>query len=137
MELSLDKFQATDEIKKNVWVVTEKIHGANFSCHTDGTECIFARRRDFLKANEGFYNFRKADFMKDLPEKVNKIFKKVQELITNHEISQVIVFGELFGGMVYFNIVITVFSRKMFFINKKILVFSELCKFLIVFFRFL
>lgn len=98
MELSLDKFQATDEIKKNVWVVTEKIHGANFSCHTDGTECIFARRRDFLKANEGFYNFRKADFMKDLPEKVNKIFKKVQELITNHEISQVIVFGELFGG---------------------------------------
>ena len=99
MALSLDPFKdAFKSLDKEEWVVLEKVHGANFSCHTNGEECKFARRRDFLKENEGFYNYKKADFMKAFGEKAKHIFKRVQELLVGKEVAQVIIYGEVFGG---------------------------------------
>eukprot|EP00794_Sanderia_malayensis_P006659 gene6659-7411_t len=40
----------------------------------------------------------KAEFFKDLPEKITEIFKEVQKLKCDVNVGQVIVFGELFGG---------------------------------------
>ena len=100
MSLTLDRFQSDIEmLRKETWVVLEKVHGANFGCYTDGKECKFARRRDFLKENEGFYSYKKAEFMKDLPEKMIEIYRRVQAMVDGKEITQVIVFGEVFGGM--------------------------------------
>ena len=40
----------TDDFKKDdvKWVVTEKIHGANFSVYYDGTTVQFAKRNSFV-----------------------------------------------------------------------------------------
>ena len=100
MALSLKNYEdgTSEKLSKEEWVVTEKVHGANFSCHTDGKECRYARRRDFLKENEGFYDFKKADFMTDFSAKVLDIFQRVKEIVNDGEIFHVIVYGELFGG---------------------------------------
>lgn len=39
---------------KTDWVVTEKIHGANFGICTDGFEVRFAKRKEFLQPGEDF-----------------------------------------------------------------------------------
>ncbi len=98
MAVSLDRFKGIEKALKEEWIVTEKVHGANFSCHTDGKDCVFARRRDFLKENEVFYNYKSAEFFKGLTENVVGIFEDVQKLKIDENVVQVIVFGELFGG---------------------------------------
>ena len=99
MALSLDPFKdAFKRLEKEEWIVLEKVHGANFSCHTDGKGCKFARRRDFLKENEGFYSYKGADFMKGFCDKALHIYKRVQELNCDKEIAQVVIYGEIFGG---------------------------------------
>ena len=99
MALSLDPFKdAFKRLEKEEWIVLEKVHGANFSCHTDGTGCKFARRRDFLKENEGFYSYKGADFMKGFCDKALHIYKRVQELNCDREIAQVVIYGEICGG---------------------------------------
>ena len=99
MALSLDPFKGDYKtLEKEEWIVVEKVHGANFGCYTNGKECKFARRRDFLKENEGFYNYKKADFMKDFPDKALQIYHRVQEWVSDKEVGQVILFGEIFGG---------------------------------------
>ena len=100
MALTLDPFKENFiRLSKEDWIVLEKVHGANFSCHTNGEECKFGRRRDFLKDNEGFYNYKKTDFMKGFCDKALHIFKRVQEMIVDKEVSQVTIFGEIFGGV--------------------------------------
>ena len=99
MALSLDRFtDAIRRLDKEEWIVLEKVHGANFSCHTDGKECKFARRRDFLKEIEGFYSYKEADFMKGFDDKAVHIYKRVQELNCGQEIAQVVIYGEICGG---------------------------------------
>ena len=99
MALTLDPFKdAFSRLSKEEWIVSEKVHGANFSCHTDGEECKFARRRDFLKENEGFYNYKNAEFMNGFCDKAMHIFKRVQEILVDKDIAQVVIYGEIFGG---------------------------------------
>ena len=40
--------------RKTDWVVTEKIHGANFGIVTDGLSILFAKRKNFLDSGEDF-----------------------------------------------------------------------------------
>ena len=98
MANDLSKFVDVNEFQKTKWVVTEKIHGANFSFHTDGEVVRVARRRDFLEENENFFNCHTATFMETYPDKVRKIHGLVIERFSEKEIDQVSVYGELFGG---------------------------------------
>jgi RNA ligase len=45
------------QLAKVDWVVTEKIHGANFAMRTDGNETVFAKRKEFLKEDEDFFGY--------------------------------------------------------------------------------
>ncbi len=80
--------------KKTDWVVTEKIHGANFGISTDGSEVRFAKRKEFLPPDENFFDYQ--SLKNKLAHQVKEIFKILQAERTR--LFRVAVYGELFGG---------------------------------------
>lgn len=95
---SLDKWNLTESdyraFKKTDWVVTEKIHGANFCIIADGYEVRFAKRKEFLQPNEDFFNHQSLE--NKLIHQVQEIFRVIQAKYP-HTL-RVSVYGELFGG---------------------------------------
>jgi Rnl2 family RNA ligase len=79
---------------KTHWVVTEKIHGANFCIVTDGEIVRFAKRKEFLESGEDFFGFK--SFESQLVPQVREIFQMLQAA-SNHPLC-VSIYGELFGG---------------------------------------
>lgn len=80
--------------KKTTWVVTEKIHGANFCIVTDGSEVRFAKRKEFLQPDEDFFGHQSLQIK--LIQQVKEIFKIIQ---TERQATfRVSVYGELFAG---------------------------------------
>jgi len=98
MSQDMSKFVLDREFNKIQWMVTEKIHGANFSFHTDGETVRVARRRDFLQSRENFYNYLTASFYEFTPDKIKNVFRNLEKLFPDEELIQVSVYGELFGG---------------------------------------
>jgi Rnl2 family RNA ligase len=112
------------KIEKKKWVVTEKIHGANFSfVYETATSTIrFARRRDYLDWNESFFGFQ--ILVAELEERIQGVFDEIaatqstwQWANTNlkdedgqhqhnvlgngdndTDLLKIIIYGELFGG---------------------------------------
>ncbi|WP_284462956.1 RNA ligase, Rnl2 family [Chryseobacterium sp.] len=77
-----------------VFIVQEKVHGANFSFFTDGKEIKIAKRTAFIEKNEKFYN---AHYILERYKKnVIDVFQKVKTMYPNVE--TVVIYGELFGG---------------------------------------
>jgi Rnl2 family RNA ligase len=76
------------------WVITEKVHGGQFSIYFDGAEFRASSRTAFLTDDLDFYNWQKV--LVDNREKIKQIYDTLKS--TNKDISQVIVYGELFGG---------------------------------------
>ncbi|MDF2932172.1 MAG: hypothetical protein K0R36_1503 [Chryseobacterium sp.] len=77
-----------------VFIVQEKVHGANFSFFTDGKEIKIAKRTAFIEKDEKFYN---AHQMLELYRKnVIDLFGKVKTIYPDLE--TVVIYGELFGG---------------------------------------
>lgn len=75
------------------WVVTEKVHGANFSFVTNGSEVRCAKRRSFLAEDEQFYCWKK---VRDRhAAAVLRLFAEVARL---HEARFVHLYGEIYGG---------------------------------------
>lgn len=79
---------------KEIYVVQEKVHGANFSFLTNGKEVKIAKRTDFIHENEIFYNAQKV--AEKYHSKVLRLFEKVKESFP--DVMTVVVYGELFGG---------------------------------------
>lgn len=80
--------------KKVDWVVTEKIHGANFGIVTDGSEVRFAKRKEFLDSGEDFFGY---SLLRDkLVCQSKEIFKILQFEKIN--LQKIFIYGELFGG---------------------------------------
>lgn len=89
------------------WVVTSKIHGANLSIWFDGSEFKIAKRSDFFASGkkvddthyfvEGsdFYNYQEALQVDSVLHKVDTIF---QIFKNSTDVTQIAVYGELFGG---------------------------------------
>ncbi|MBD2743706.1 RNA ligase family protein [Coleofasciculus sp. FACHB-1120] len=80
--------------KKTAWVVTEKIHGANFCIITDGSEVRFAKRKEFLQPDEDFFGHQSLQIK--LAQQVKDIFQNLQA--ERPQTFIVSVYGELFGG---------------------------------------
>ena len=98
MSNDLSKFVYDSKYLETKWVVTEKIHGANFSFHTNGELVRVARRRGFIRDDERFFDYRTGKFMKTHPDKVRKIYALVTKTLNEKDLEQVSVYGELFGG---------------------------------------
>ncbi|MEL7244668.1 MAG: RNA ligase family protein [Cyanobacteria bacterium J06573_2] len=95
---NLNKWNLTESdyqnLRKTDWVVTEKIHGANFGIVTDGLEVRFAKRKQFLDSGEDFFGYQ---ILKEkLVFKVKQIFQILQAQKNNLE--KIFIYGELFGG---------------------------------------
>lgn len=80
--------------RKTDWVVTEKIHGANFAILTDGHQVQFAKRKEILEDGEDFFGY----FLlkKQLENQALEVYNKVKNLFPDTR--QVTLYGELFGG---------------------------------------
>ena len=94
----LTKHSVTTEVENEQWIVTEKVHGANFSFHVTADEIKLARRRDFLKEGENFFGYRDAKFMKTHHEQIRAVHEHVMKQYPDEEINKVTIWGELFGG---------------------------------------
>lgn len=86
-------YKLDDKKNSSVWVVTEKVHGANFSVLCDGSQVAFAKRSRLLHEDESFYQYQRV--MDDLSLKVFSLWNALEE---TGPIELVTVYGELFGG---------------------------------------
>lgn len=77
-----------------VFIVQEKVHGANLSFFTDGKEIKIAKRTAFIEQDEKFYNAH--DILERYRKNVIHIFEKVKAVYPDME--TVVIYGELFGG---------------------------------------
>jgi Rnl2 family RNA ligase len=95
---SLNQLQLSESdyrlLKKVDWVVTEKIHGANFGITTDGVKVEFAKRKELLQAGEDFFGYltKKAQ----LEAQAKEVFTILQAKAP--DLQRVTIYGELFGG---------------------------------------
>ena len=70
--------------KNEIWCVTEKLHGTNFSLLKDGK---FGRKSNILKEDENFYNYQ--EYKETLVEIANRTFEKIPKAVQ--------IYGEFFG----------------------------------------
>lgn len=81
-------------LKKTPWVVTEKIHGANFCFMTNGQEIRCAKRKFFLTPQENFFAYHTV--LKRLESSIYACFCAIQTLYP--KLQSIHLYGELFGG---------------------------------------
>ncbi|BAZ17962.1 hypothetical protein NIES4071_98430 [Calothrix sp. NIES-4071] len=95
---SLNQLQLSESdyrlLKKVDWVVTEKIHGANFGITTDGVRIDFAKRKELLQPGEDFFGY--LDKKPQLEVQVKEVFNILQTKIPG--LQRATIYGELFGG---------------------------------------
>lgn len=81
-------------LRKARWVVTEKIHGANFCFVVEGDTVRCANRRALLAESDSFFGFQR---VRDaLQEQVREVAARVCKACPNT--IRVFLYGELFGG---------------------------------------
>lgn len=77
------------------WVMTEKVHGANFSFSVTGETVLCAKRSGYLSDDARFYNFQHVK--NELSASIQKAFSLIK--LESPEVEQVVFYGELFGGL--------------------------------------
>lgn len=77
-----------------IYVVQEKVHGANTCFLCDGTDIQFAKRTAIVADGEIFYDYE--SLMDEHRERVLALTRDVMN--TDPDVEQVCIFGELFGG---------------------------------------
>jgi len=100
---SIENVERTKEINTIIqqghsageWVVTEKVHGANFSFWLDDIEMRCAKRTGWLNDESSFYNFQ--DVRNSLAEALRKMYNEIKNT-THPNLCGMTVYGELFGG---------------------------------------
>lgn len=82
-------------LRRVSWVVTEKVHGANFAFLSDGTGAVYgANRRHVLREDEAFFGWQA---LRDAY--VGAVREVVALVRASHpKIERVTIYGELFGG---------------------------------------
>lgn len=81
------------ELDKLSWVVTEKIHGANFSFIYEGRTLKFGKRKEYLSWKDDFFGFQ--TIVKKYEENILEVFEELSSKIKG---AKYIIYGELFGG---------------------------------------
>lgn len=89
----IDKIR-NSPIKDDVFIVQEKVHGANLSFWTDGIEIKTAKRSGFLEEDESFYNFQLV--RKQYRAQILECFSLLKARYST--INHIAIYGELIGG---------------------------------------
>lgn len=82
-----------NELNKLKWVVTEKVHGANFSFTFEGRKLLFAKRKEYLSWNSDFFGFQ--EVASKIEDNIVPLF---EQLSLDLKADKYMVYGELFGG---------------------------------------
>ncbi|WP_454046785.1 RNA ligase, Rnl2 family [Chryseobacterium sp. Marseille-Q8038] len=77
-----------------VFIIQEKVHGANFSFFTDGKEIKIAKRTAFIENDEKFFNAHQ--ILERYRKNVIEVFQKAKTIYP--DVETVVIYGELFGG---------------------------------------
>lgn len=93
------------------WMVTEKIHGANFGIYSDGVQIKSAKRTGFVEGGENFFDSRRvvedhSPIIKNLAKTILESLRSAVRVSINKDIvgsPYTIVYGELFGGSIQKN----------------------------------
>lgn len=80
-------------LEKVKWVVTEKVHGANFSFIYEAGSLKYAKRKEYLSWSDDFFGFQLV--ASNLEQHLIPLF---EELSTHISGTKFQVYGELFGG---------------------------------------
>lgn len=80
------------EAAKDIWYISSKIHGSNFSIIYDGNEFKFASRSGILEQGVGFFGYQ--EVVKDKLEAVKIIYSI---LSVDKEPEELVIYGEIFG----------------------------------------
>lgn len=88
--LAENELSNMDKVK---WVVTEKVHGANFSFVYENGILKYAKRKNYLSWNDDFFGFQLV--VNEIEDKVLSLFEDIEE---SERVGKYIVYGELFGG---------------------------------------
>lgn len=86
-----DFTESNSDLANGDWVVTTKIHGANFAFYSNGADDRIAKRSSFCDG--GFFNCK--EVVEKYQDKVRALAKEI--IRNNQEVAYVIVFGELYG----------------------------------------
>lgn len=81
-------------VERAQWVVTEKIHGANFCAVSDGESVRFAKRKAVLEEGEAFFGWEA--LREDLEAAALAVAAALLPALDGA--THVLVYGELFGG---------------------------------------
>lgn len=90
-QLNIQQYQLLEKLD---WVVTEKIHGANFSILVDKEGVLFAKRKEILEVDEDFFGYH--SLKEGLTTRAKALFQIL--VAKNSNIVQINIYGELFGG---------------------------------------
>lgn len=88
--LSESDFSKMEKLK---WVVTEKVHGANFSFVYENGSLKFAKRKEYLNWIDDFFGFQLV-----VSKLENNILRLFEKLSSDIAAEKYIIYGELFGG---------------------------------------
>jgi Rnl2 family RNA ligase len=80
-------------MEKLKWVVTEKVHGANFSFIYENGHLKFAKRKEYIQWKDDFFGFQLV--VTKLEDRLLRLF---EYLSAQTAATKYIVYGELFGG---------------------------------------
>ena len=81
------------KVKK--WIVTEKVHGSNFSFVWDNGIMSYSKRTGFIGIDENFFNY--SSILESTEPKIYQIINLILKDFS--KINKIIIFGELFGGI--------------------------------------
>ncbi|KRD05382.1 2'-5' RNA ligase [Flavobacterium sp. Root901] len=97
MPENFNQLGQNEKLVKNMnrlkWVVTEKIHGANFSFIYQNRNLNFAKRKEILKWNDDFFGFQAV-----INKTETQIISLFEQLSIDFKADKYIIYGELFGG---------------------------------------
>ena len=88
------EFVRNTSAANDVWFVTEKIHGSNFTISYHNGFLKFGKRGSELETNENFYNYNSI-FTKEVQEKIIKAFEPMD--FSTAKNSKITYYGEIFG----------------------------------------
>lgn len=82
-----------NDLHKLKWVVTEKVHGANFSFIYEQKKLKFAKRKEYLRWTDDFFGFQL--MVQKMEAQLLLLFEQLDSKLNAF---RYIVYGELFGG---------------------------------------
>ncbi|WP_292011230.1 RNA ligase family protein [Chryseobacterium sp.] len=77
-----------------VFIVQEKVHGANFSFFTDGEKIQIGKRTGFIQKDEKFFNAH--EILEQYRTRVLDVFREIKTIFL--EMETIVIYGEIFGG---------------------------------------